>query len=110
MKGQDSIMTKFGERANARMRELGWDQKTLSDKSGIPASSLNRYISTTEPRIDTVFRAAEALGVEPSYFTESVAVAMKPYDEVVSVVGRSKKALTAEEKTRIIQMLISDED
>lgn len=103
-------MTKFGERANARMRELGWDQKTLSDKSGIPASSLNRYISTTEPRIDTVFRAAEALGVEPSYFTESVAVAMKPYDEVVSVVGRSKKALTAEEKTRIIQMLISDED
>ena len=103
-------MTKFGERANARMRELGWDQKTLSDKSGIPASSLNRYISTTEPRIDTVFRAAEALGVEPSYFTESVALAMKPYDEVVSVVGRSKKALTAEEKTRIIQMLISDED
>lgn len=103
-------MTKFGERANARMRELGWDQKTLSDKSGIPASSLNRYISTTEPRIDTVFRAAEALGVEPSYFTENVALAMKPYDEVVSVVGRSKKALTAEEKTRIIQMLISDED
>ena len=103
-------MTKFGERANTRMRELGLYQKTLSDKSGIPASSLNRYISTTEPRIDTVFRAAEALGVEPSYFTESVALAMKPYDEVVSVVGRSKKALTAEEKTRIIQMLISDED
>ena len=103
-------MTKFGEKATARMKELGWDQKTLAEKAGIPASSLNRYISTTEPRIDTVFRAAEALGVEPSYFTENVALAMKPYDEVVSVVGRSKKALTAEEKTRIIQMLISDED
>lgn len=92
------------------MQELGWDQKTLSDKAGIPASSLSRYLTVTEPRIDTIFRAAKALGVEPSYFTENVAVAMKPYDEVVSVVGRSKRALTAEEKTRIIQMLISDED
>ena len=110
MKGQDSIMTKFGERANARMRELGWDQKTLSDKSGIPASSLNRYISTTEPRIDTVFRAAEALGVDPSYFTESVAMAMDPYQEIVSVVGRSRKALTPEQKTEIVKMLFSDED
>ncbi len=103
-------MTKFGERATARMQELGWGQKTLAEKAGIPTSSLNRYITVTEPRIDTVFRAAKALGVEPSYFTENVAVAMKPYDEVVSVVGRSKKALTPEEKTRIIQMLISDED
>ena len=102
-------MTKFGERANARMRELGWDQKTLSEKSGIPASSLNRYISTTEPRIDTVFRAAEALGVEPSYFTESVAMSMDPYQEIVSVVGRSRKALTPEQKTEIVKMLFSDE-
>ena len=92
------------------MQELGWDQKTLAEKACIPTSSLNRYLNTTEPRIDTILRAARALGVEPSYFTENVAVAMKPYDEVVSVVGRSKKALTAEEKTRIIQMLISDED
>ena len=103
-------MTKFGERATARMQELGWDQKTLAEKAKIPASSLNRYITVTEPRIDTVFRAAKALGVEPSYFTENVVAAMKPYDEVVSVVGRSKKALTPEEKTRIIQILISDED
>ena len=103
-------MTKFGERATKRMRELGWDQKTLSEVSGIPASSLNRYISATEPRIDTVLRAAKALGVEPSYFTENVEAAMSPYEELVSVVGRSKKALSADEKTRIIKMLISDED
>ena len=103
-------MTKFGERATARMKELGWDQKTLSEKSGIPASSLNRYISITEPRIDTVFRAAEALGVEPSYFTESVATTMDSYQEIISVVGRSRKALTDKQKMEIIKLLFSDED
>lgn len=103
-------MTKFGEKASARMKELGWDQKTLAEKAGIPASSLNRYISTTEPRIDTVFRVAEALGVEPSYFTENVATAMDPYQETISVVGRSRKALTPEQKTEIVKMLFSNED
>lgn len=103
-------MTKFGERATARMIELGWDQKTLSEKAGIPASSLNRYISSTEPRIDTVFRAAEALGVDPSYFTENVAAATDPYQEVKSVVLRSHKALTPEQKAEIIQLLFSNKD
>ena len=103
-------MTKFGEKATARMKELGWDQKTLAEKAGIPASSLNRYISSTEPRIDTVLRVAETLGVEPSFFTENVAAAMEPYEEVVSVVGRSRKALTPEQKTEIVKMLFSNED
>ena len=103
-------MTKFGEKVTARMMDLSWDQKTLAKKSGVPASSLNRYISTTEPRIDTVFRVAEALGVEPSYFTESVATAMDPYRETMEVVGRSRKKLTPEQKTEIIKMLFSDED
>lgn len=102
-------MTKFGERATARMTELGWDQKTLAGKAGVPASSLNRYISTTEPRIDTVFRVAEALGVEPSYFTDNVATAMEPYDEVISVVGRCKGGLSPEQKRRIIEILIATE-
>lgn len=84
-------MTKFGERATARVQELGWDQKTLAEKAGIPTSSLNRYITVTEPRIDTVFRAAKALGVEPSYFIENVAVAMKPYDEVVPSSAGARK-------------------
>lgn len=103
-------MTKFGEKATARMKELGWDQKTLALKANVPASSLNRYISTTEPRIDTVFRVAEALGVEPSYFTENIAVAMDPYHETIEVVGRSRKKLTPEQKTEIIKMLFSNED
>lgn len=102
-------MTKFGQKTTARMKELGWDQKTLSDKSGVPASSLNRYISTTEPRIDIVFRVAKALGVEPSYFMDNVIAAMDPYQETISVVGRSRKALTPEQKTEIIKLLFEED-
>ena len=99
-------MTKFGQKADARMKALGWGQKTLAEKSGIPASSLNRYISTTEPRMDIVLRVSEALGVDPTYFTEAATTAIEPYDEVVSVVGRCKGGLSAEQKRRIIEILI----
>ena len=103
-------MTHFGQKATSRMKELGWDQKTLAEKSGVPASSLNRYISTTEPRMDIVLRVSEALGVEPTYFTEATAKAIEPYDEVISVVGRCKGGLSAEQKRRIIEILIGAEE
>ena len=99
-------MTKFGKRAETRMNELGWDQKTLARESGVPASSLNRYISTTEPRMDIVMKVSKALGVEPTYFSEATAEAIKPYDEVISVVGRCKGGLSAEQKRRIIEIPI----
>ena len=103
-------MTKFGQKADARMKELGWDQKTLAEKSGVPASSLNRYISTNEPRMDIVVRVSEALGVEPTYFTEATAKSIEPYDEVISVIGRCKGGLSAEQKTRIIEILIGTKE
>ncbi len=102
-------MTKFGQRAEKRMEELGWDQKTLSLKSGVPTSSLNRYISTKEPRMDIVLKVSKALGVDPTYFSETAAEAVKPYDEVISVVGRCKGGLSAEQKRRIIEILIGNE-
>ena len=103
-------MTKFGERVVQRMEQLGWDQKTLAEQANIPTSSLNRYIATREPRIDTVIRVAEALGVQPSYFTENFTAAMDPYQETISIVGRSRKALTPEQKTEIVKMLFAEED
>lgn len=100
-------MKGFAELAKERMDALGMDQKTLSEKSGIPASSLNRYLNGTKPRIDIITRVADALGVEPSYFIDDVKPLIEPYQEVVNVVGRSKTALTPEEKRKIIEMLLS---
>lgn len=100
-------MKGFAELAKDRMCALKMDQKTLSEKSGIPASSLNRYLNGTRPRIDIIIRVSNALGVDPSYFMEDVKPIIEPYKEVVEVVGRSKSALTPEEKRRIIEMLLN---
>ena len=102
-------MTEFGQKVDARMKQLHWDQKTLSEKSGVPASSLNRYISTNEPRMDVVLRVAEALGVDPTYFTNTVATISEPYDEIISVIGRCRNGLSAEQKRHIIEILIETE-
>ncbi|MCQ2799723.1 MAG: helix-turn-helix domain-containing protein [Bacilli bacterium] len=102
-------MTKFGGKVTARMKEMHMDQKTLAGLANIPTSSLNRYILTTEPRIDVIMRVAAALEVEPSYFTDSFNAAVGAYNEVVSLVTRSRKALTIEEKQKIIAVLLSED-
>jgi len=102
-------MTNFGEKVTARMKEMHMDQKTLAELAKIPTSSLNRYILTTEPRIDVIARVAKALAVEPSYFMASFNTAVGSYDEVVSVVTRSRKSLTVEEKQKIISMLLLED-
>lgn len=100
-------MTAFANKAKERMAELNMSQKTLAEKCGIPASSLNRYLTTTEPRIDIVINVSKALGVEPNYFYETIKPSMDPYNEALSVVGRTKNALTPEEKAKIVEMLFS---
>ncbi len=105
---RNECMTKFGEKVVKRMEELHMDQKTLARLALVPTSSLNRYILTVEPRIDVIVRVAKALGVEPSYFTDSFADAMGTYDELVSVVTRSRKKLSIEEKNKIIAMILAE--
>ena len=102
-------MTKFGEKVSERLKEMHMDQKTLASQAGVPTSSLNRYILTTEPRIDVIAKVAKVLRVEPSYFTDSFHKTVGGYDELVSVVTRSRKTLNVQEKQKIIAMLLSED-
>lgn len=99
-------MKGFTERVKTRMEELHMDQKTLSERSGIPAASLCRYLNGKQPRIDIVLNIARALGVEISYLVGNDDDRASPYEEAVAVIGRTKDALTPEEKRRIIEEIL----
>lgn len=47
-------------------QELDWDQKTLSEKSGVPRSTISRFERRMlTPNAANLLKIANALGVEP---------------------------------------------
>ncbi len=54
----------FKERVEARLNELGWDQKTLAKKLGVKPPSVSQAL-VGNPGIETIFKYAEALDCQP---------------------------------------------
>jgi len=60
----------FGERVKARLDRKGWSRNTLSERTGINASTLWRWmVGLASPPLDKVVEIAGKLGCEVSDLT-----------------------------------------
>lgn len=61
------LQMKIGQRIAELRQARGWSQAFLASKAGVTASAINQIESglTKQPKIETLFPIADALGVDP---------------------------------------------
>lgn len=61
----------IGHRILERRRELGWTHQKLADEMDVELRTAQRWQKGTLPRLATLMRLADVMGVERSYFIEA---------------------------------------
>lgn len=98
---------KWNEKVLQLMKQKGITQKDLSQRSGIAESSISRYLhSETLPRFDVVINFAKALDVETEYLLEEHDKSESAYSSIATAVARKGNELTAEEKNKLIALIL----
>lgn len=90
------------------MEKQGLNQKMLSQLSGITEPSVSRYLKgEREARLDVILNFSKALGVTSEYLlNEDEKTVLEPYTEIATAIARNGNALTAEEKNRLIALIL----
>ena len=93
------------------MKQKGWNQKMLSQKSGITEASLSRYLNGERtPRMDIVVNLAKAFNVTTDYLlTDDNVTNLTPYAEIATAIARNGSELTADEKNDLIRLILNPE-
>lgn len=95
------------EKVLALMKERDISQKELSHLSGITESSVSRYLhGEKRPRMDIVVNFAKALHVETSYLLDEEENSESSFNYIATAVARKGNNLTAEEKNRLIGLIL----
>ncbi len=89
------------------MKRKNITQKDLAKKSGIAESSLSRYLrSENRPRMDVVINIAKALEIETQYLLDEEETSESAFNSIATAVARKGNELTAEEKNRLIALIL----
>lgn len=89
------------------MEKRNITQKELSRLSGITESSISRYLRNDQrPRLDVVVNIAKALNVETNYLLEEEESSNSAYNTISTAVARYGNELTAEEKNKLIALIL----
>ena len=98
---------KWNEKVLKLMKQKGITQKDLSQMSGIAESSISRYLHSEKmPRFDVVINFAKALDIETEYLLEKNEKSESAYTSIATAVARKGSELTAEEKNRLIALIL----
>ena len=101
------IFMKWNEKVLKLMEQKGVTQKALSKMSGIAESSISRYLhSDSAPRLDVIINFAKALDVETEYLLDEQDKSESAYTSIATAVARKGNELTAEEKNRLIALIL----
>ena len=105
------IMT-WQEKVKMLMEQQGLTQKKLSQLSGITEPSVSRYLKgEREARLDVILNFSKVLGVTPEYLlNEDEQTELEPYTEIATAIARNGGLLTAEEKNRLIALILGSGD
>ncbi|SCX24059.1 Helix-turn-helix [Ruminococcaceae bacterium P7] len=96
------------EKVKQLMQEQNINQKQLSQRSGITEASVSRYLkSERTARIDIIVNFAKALNVTTEYLlNEDDETELEPYTEIATAIARNGGELTAEEKNKLIALIL----
>jgi len=98
------------EKVLSLMQDKGISQKQLAGLSGISESSLSRYLHNEKrPRLDIVVNVAKALRVETGYLLDEDDKAVSPFNSIATAIARKGNQLTAEEKNKLISLILGKE-
>ena len=98
---------KWYEKVLKLMEQKGITQKELSKRSGIAESSISRYLHSEKmPRMDVVINFAKALEVETEYLLDEKEKSESAYNTIATAVARKGSELTAEERNRLIALIL----
>lgn len=104
-------MKTWKEKVQELMAARGMNQKQLSEASGITRASISRYLNGDRtPRIDVIMNFAKALNVTPQYLLEDEEESHSAFKEISSLIARQGNELTAEEKNKLIRMIVGQEE
>ncbi len=99
------------EKVFSLMEKRNINQKDLARLSGITESSVSRYLrSEQRPRLDVVVNFAKALNVETSYLLDEEDKSVSAYNTISTAVARYGSELTAEEKNKLIALILNQVD
>lgn len=100
------------EKVKQLMESNGISQKKLSQLSGITEASVSRYLKgERKARIDIIVNFAKALNVTTEYLlNEDEESGIEPYTEIATAIARNGNQLTAEEKNRLIALILGSGD
>lgn len=90
------------------MEQQSLTQKKLSQLSGITEPSVSRYLNgDREARLDVIINFSKALGVTSEYLlNEDEQTEIEPYTEIATAIARNGGSLTADEKNRLIALIL----
>ena len=96
------------EKVKQLMQEQNINQKQVSQRSGITEASVSRYLkSERTARIDIIVNFAKALNVTTEYLlNEDDETELEPYTEIATAIARNGGELTAEEKNKLIALIL----
>ena len=95
------------EKVRNIMQNNGMNQKQLAQQSGITESSISRYLrEDKQPRMDILVNIARALHVDTEYFFDDDEKSESAYNYIATAVARKGNELTAEEKNRLIALIL----
>ena len=96
------------EKVKQLMQEQNINQKQLSQLSGITEASVSRYLKNERTaRIDIIVNFAKALNVTTEYLlNEDDETELEPYTEIATAIARNGGELTAEEKNKLIALIL----
>ena len=90
------------------METKGINQKQLSQLSGITEASVSRYLKGDRTaRLDIIVNFAKALNVTTEYLLEDdKETGLQAYTEIATAIARNGSSLTAEEKNKLIALIL----
>ena len=99
-------MERIGDRILCLLKESGYSQKELALMIGVTESAMSHYIKNErEPKIEVVKNLATALNTTVDYLVSGRSESGS-FDEICHLVARSTTTLTADEKMKLIELLL----
>ena len=99
-------MIRIGERIAQLLKESGYTQKEFALMCGVTEAAMCRYLKNErEPKIEVVANMATALNTTVEYLITGNKE-KSGFEDLYSLVARSTITMSAEEKVRLIKLLM----
>lgn len=104
----------IGAKLNELMKRRGTNANELAQKVGVAPTTIYSMIKRDSKKadIEVLINISKELGVEPEYFCDAPFVIKEtdPFEGAEELIARNGKKMTAEQRMRLIKLLLENEE